>query len=581
MSNLVVKIKFGEDNRRVTLGANPTFSQLVELLSQLFPSYPSGSLAIKYLDDDEDMVTISSDLELKEAIGIPSTQSAQVLRLLVSPKLTTPFVPEPTTQVPPSPTPEPTPIPSPASSQSTQSSSPFSFPQFPFGNGNPFGMLNNLNLPNLSSLQGSTLGALQPLITQALANPQVLTLLPQILPLLHQFAGQLNGATNSNASGNNNNPTKPLTDMANELTALFKNLGVNQQPNSPSQTPSSTPLQQVPQQMVQQTQQILQQILADPSISQFLQGFGVPPSTSTPSTSSQPTSEQHFGVVCDGCQGSIFGVRFKCSVCPDYDLCTKCEEKKVHDESHPLLKINKPLRYGAGRGCPYSRPGHGNQGWRNSWHYNSGATQNNNNATPNASTQTPAKPNSHPGKFLARFVTDVTIPDGTPLSPNEQFFKVWKLRNEGQAAWPQGTMLGHVGGDKLALADCVTVEATLPGEEREVTVDMVTPSKPGRYVSYWRLIHPDGSRFGQRVWVDIIVSPKNEIQLVETQPTPTPTQSEAPVQNTVMQVESEEPDSPQMKLLIEMGFNDKVAIKAALEKNSNDILKSVHDLCSK
>jgi len=236
--------------------------------------------------------------------------------------------------------------------------------------------------------------------------------------------------------------------------------------------------------------------------------------------------------------------------------------------------MNKPLRYGAGRGCPYSRPGQGHQGWRNSWAHGS----NNNNAT-SATPQTNASKPNHPGKYLARFVTDVTIPDGTPLSPNEQFFKVWKLRNEGQAAWPQGTMLGHVGGDKLSMAECVPVEATLAGEEREVTVDMVTPSKPGRYVSYWRLIHPDGSRFGQRVWVDIIVSPKSESQ--EETPAPTQTSSNvAPSQNSVMQVETEEPDSPQVKLLLEMGFSDRVAIKAALEKNNNDILKSVHDLCA-
>jgi len=232
MSNLVVKIKFGEDNRRVTVGANLTFSQLVELLGQLFPSSPSGSLTIKYLDDDEDMVTISSDLELKEAVGMPSTQSAQVLRLIIFPKMTTPIVEPQTQQIPPPSSRASPPSPSPTSSQ--PSPSPFSFPQFQLPTGNPFGMLNNLNLNTAT---------LQPLITQALANPQILALLPQILPLIQQFSSQLN-AVGGNNGNNNSNLTKPVTDIANDLTNLFRNLGVNQQSTTPSQPTPSSPLEQ-------------------------------------------------------------------------------------------------------------------------------------------------------------------------------------------------------------------------------------------------------------------------------------------------------------------------------------------------
>ncbi|XP_077984450.1 sequestosome-1-like [Glandiceps talaboti] len=49
----------------------------------------------------------------------------------------------------------------------------------------------------------------------------------------------------------------------------------------------------------------------------------------------------HPGVVCDGCEGRIFGPRFKCAVCPDYDLCKGCEGKGLHPE-HEMIKIRKP-----------------------------------------------------------------------------------------------------------------------------------------------------------------------------------------------------------------------------------------------
>jgi next-to-BRCA1 protein 1 len=168
-------------------------------------------------------------------------------------------------------------------------------------------------------------------------------------------------------------------------------------------------------------------------------------------------------------------------------------------------------------------------------------------------------------------------------------------------------MLGHVGGDKLSLVECVPVEPTQPGEERDVAVDMIAPEKPGRYVSYWRLIHPDGSRFGQRVWVDVIVIPnKVEEKATETvsqqqtsQATETVTQqqatqatqtvsnnnnstaSTATTASATMEVEKEEELSPQAKLIMEMGFTDRAAIQQALAKHGNDILKTVHELCGK
>jgi next to BRCA1 gene 1 protein len=42
-------------------------------------------------------------------------------------------------------------------------------------------------------------------------------------------------------------------------------------------------------------------------------------------------------------------------------------------------------------------------------------------------------------------------------------------------------------------------------KEIDVAVDFVSPARPGRYISYWRLASPSGQKFGQRVWVDIQV----------------------------------------------------------------------------
>merc|ERR1712107_475675 len=48
--------------------------------------------------------------------------------------------------------------------------------------------------------------------------------------------------------------------------------------------------------------------------------------------------EVHPGVTCDGCEGRVIGNRYKCLVCPDYDLCAKCEAKGLHP-GHNMMRM--------------------------------------------------------------------------------------------------------------------------------------------------------------------------------------------------------------------------------------------------
>jgi len=51
----------------------------------------------------------------------------------------------------------------------------------------------------------------------------------------------------------------------------------------------------------------------------------------------------HEGVTCDMCNASpIVGVRYKCTVCNNYDMCQTCESYQQHPPEHPLIKIRLP-----------------------------------------------------------------------------------------------------------------------------------------------------------------------------------------------------------------------------------------------
>ncbi|KAM6224820.1 sequestosome-1 [Rhynchocyon petersi] len=55
-----------------------------------------------------------------------------------------------------------------------------------------------------------------------------------------------------------------------------------------------------------------------------------------------PRNMLHPNVICDGCNGPVVGTRYKCKVCPDYDLCATCEGKGMHRQ-HSKLALLSPL----------------------------------------------------------------------------------------------------------------------------------------------------------------------------------------------------------------------------------------------
>jgi hypothetical protein len=87
---------------------------------------------------------------------------------------------------------------------------------------------------------------------------------------------------------------------------------------------------------------------------------------------------------------------------------------------------------------------------------------------------------------VAQFITDVTIPDGTIMAPNQAFNKKWRIKNDGTCTWT-GFSLVFDSGDAMSGPATKAISTLNPGQEVDLDVDLKAPTTPGSYRGYWRI----------------------------------------------------------------------------------------------
>lgn len=104
------------------------------------------------------------------------------------------------------------------------------------------------------------------------------------------------------------------------------------------------------------------------------------------------------------------------------------------------------------------------------------------------------------------FVADITVPDGTEFPSNAAFTKTWRLRNSGNCTWGAGYLYVRISGPEMGAPPSVALPAVVkPGEDINISVNLVAPADAGTYRSRWQLQQPGGERFGTRPFVEIVV----------------------------------------------------------------------------
>jgi hypothetical protein len=134
---------------------------------------------------------------------------------------------------------------------------------------------------------------------------------------------------------------------------------------------------------------------------------------------------------------------------------------------------------------------------------------------PATSTQTPyptaTEDFSNGPDVSIKFISDITVPDGSEVAPDTVFTKTWRVQNTGRMNVNNWSQLVFDHGDRMdapAVQPLVKPDANAEsGDLFDISVDLISPSSPGDYQAYFKIFvfHGPGSRNGSYAAVTLSV----------------------------------------------------------------------------
>ncbi len=98
---------------------------------------------------------------------------------------------------------------------------------------------------------------------------------------------------------------------------------------------------------------------------------------------------------------------------------------------------------------------------------------------------------------MAKFISDVTIPDNTIVEPGEAFTKTWRLKNTGTCTWDNGYLVSYISGATMSQQPGYWIiepgQSIAPGQSINISVGMTAPMAEGNYQSFWGLREENGA----------------------------------------------------------------------------------------
>ena len=124
-----------------------------------------------------------------------------------------------------------------------------------------------------------------------------------------------------------------------------------------------------------------------------------------------------------------------------------------------------------------------------------------------------------------KFVSDVTIPDGTQMPVNQEFTKTWRVQNTGTCPWTTSFKLIFSSGEAMSGETLPLANAVAAGETVNLSVKLKVPNKSGKLTGIWVMVDDKSQPFGPTLTVVINVG--------AVSPTPTGSATVTPAQTLI------------------------------------------------
>ena len=102
------------------------------------------------------------------------------------------------------------------------------------------------------------------------------------------------------------------------------------------------------------------------------------------------------------------------------------------------------------------------------------------------------------------FIEDLTIPDGTIVTPGASLEKQWRVQNNGSCNWDVRYRLKFVGGLEMGASEQALYPARA-GTQATLRIIFAAPATPGNYTTAWQAFGPEGEPFGDAIYMEITV----------------------------------------------------------------------------
>ncbi|KAK9459366.1 uncharacterized protein V1516DRAFT_512607 [Lipomyces oligophaga] len=220
----------------------------------------------------------------------------------------------------------------------------------------------------------------------------------------------------------------------------------------------------------------------------------------------------HYGVLCDGpscvnATSCIVGVRYKCAICPDFDLCESCEALPLntHNITHPMIKMRTPIR-GISVEALVGKDGEEIK--------EEVQIEVEKQEEEQSELESDIEIVQDVEKKLQVSVADEQEePSTCRVEVRNYFAHSWNLKNVGQVDWPAKVSIKCVSENSMFNENTntsTTISEVRPGEISCFTVLLRAPAEAGNYTTAWKLVTESGETFGDAFSMELEVIAVNE-----------------------------------------------------------------------